>query len=100
MYKLISHSIVEEHFDSKPYNYPIAINRQKENEEDVIKVNVPLMIRLLEYSREDAKSDVDLHFVVEKLIELSEHGECLTMEHYSKIVPHETHAEIPTEMME
>lgn len=89
MYKLISHSIIEEHFDNKPENYPIATKKQEENEEDVIKVNVPLMIRLLEYAREDAKGDLDLHFVSERLIELSEEGECLTMEHYSKIVPPE-----------
>lgn len=57
-----------------------------ENEEDTITVNVPLMIRLLEYAREDAKRDVDLHFVTERLIELSEEGETLEMENYAEII--------------
>lgn len=90
MYKLITHSIVEEHFDDKPENYQ-SLQRLKNqvnqhNEEDVVKVEVPLLIRLLEYSREDAKSDVDLHYVAERAIELSEDGEVLTMEHYDKLV--------------
>lgn len=90
MYKLITHSIIEEHFDDKPENYQ-SLQRLKNqvnqhNEEDVVKVEIPLLIRLLEYSREDAKGDVDLHFVAERAIELSEDGEVLTMEHYDKLV--------------
>jgi len=82
MYKRIVHTITEEHFDEKP-----AIPQAEvENEEDVIKTNVPLMIRLLEYAREEAKKDVDLHLVAEKLIDLSEKGDVLTMEHYDAIM--------------
>jgi hypothetical protein len=33
------------------------------NPKDIIKLDVPLFIRLLEYAREDAKSDMDLHKV-------------------------------------
>lgn len=44
-------------------------------EEDCIKINIPLMIRLLEYAREDAKDDVALHKAVERMIEISEGGE-------------------------
>lgn len=84
MYKRIMHTITEEHFDQKPVENGYA--KECENEEDVIKTNVPLMIRLLEYAREDAKKDVELHLVAEKLIELSEEGEVLTMEHYPEIM--------------
>lgn len=56
------------------------------NEEDVIKVNVPLMIRLLEYAREDASGDVSLHYVAEKLIIMSSNGDVLTMKDYDSIV--------------
>lgn len=84
MYKRIMHTITEEHFDEKPSNNGYAV--ECENEEDVIKTNVPLMIRLLEYAREDAKKDADLHLVAEKLIELSEEGKVLTMEHYPEIM--------------
>jgi hypothetical protein len=31
------------------------------NPKDTITVDVPLFIRLLEYAREDAKTDMDLH---------------------------------------
>ena len=33
----------------------------------IIKLSVPLFIRLLEYAREDAKSDMSLHFIAEYL---------------------------------
>lgn len=82
MYKKIVHTITEEHFEKNPNSY----TKEPENEEDVIKTNVPLMIRLLEYAREEAKKDVDLHLVAEKLIELSEKGNVLTMEHYDTIM--------------
>jgi len=56
------------------------------NEPDVIKLDVPLLIRLLEYAREDAKTDMDLHNVTEMLIHLSEEGDTLTMDQYDQIV--------------
>jgi hypothetical protein len=56
------------------------------NKSDKITVDVPLFIRLLEYAREDAKTDMDLHDVAEKTIKLSESGKTLTMNDYNKIV--------------
>ena len=56
------------------------------NPKDTIKLDVPLFIRLLEYAREDAKTDMDLHNVAEKIIELSASGATLTMTDYDKIV--------------
>ena len=53
---------------------------------DTITVDIPLLIRLLEYAREDAKSDIDLHNVTEKLIELSKQHHVLSMEHYTAVV--------------
>jgi len=32
-----------------------------------VTLTMPLLIRLMEYAREDAKSDLDLHHVAEKL---------------------------------
>jgi len=60
--------------------------RLREDEEDTVTVDVPLLIRLLEYAREDSKNDVDLHEVADKLIELSLSDEVLTMEHYESII--------------
>jgi hypothetical protein len=56
------------------------------NPKDTIKVDVPLFIRLLEYAREDAKTDMDLHNVAENIIDLSEEGQALTMDDYNAIV--------------
>lgn len=57
-----------------------------ENPTDVVKMDIPLLIRLLEYAREDAKTDMDLHNVTEMLINLSKHGDTLTMDQYDAIV--------------
>jgi hypothetical protein len=56
------------------------------NPRDTITVDVPLFIRLLEYAREDAQSDMDLHDVTEKIISLSASGKTLTMDDYKLIV--------------
>jgi len=55
------------------------------NQQDEITMDVPLLIRLLEYAREDAKTDMDLHNVAEQLIKLSGQG-CLSMQQYEQIV--------------
>jgi hypothetical protein len=45
-----------------------------------------LFIRLLEYAKEDAKTDVDLHTATENALALSETGKTLTMDDYDTIV--------------
>jgi hypothetical protein len=56
------------------------------NPTDKITVDVPLFIRLLEYAREDAKTDMDLHKITENALSLSEEGRTLTMDEYDAIV--------------
>lgn len=56
------------------------------NPQDKITVDVPLFIRLLEYAREDAQTDMDLHDVAENIIRLSETGKTLSMNDYDTIV--------------
>jgi hypothetical protein len=56
------------------------------NPADKITVDIPLFIRLLEYAREDAKTDMDLHTVTEKAIAASAEGKTLTMSDYDSIV--------------
>jgi hypothetical protein len=56
------------------------------NPKDKITVDVPLFIRLLEYAREDAKDDMDLHRVAENAIELSRYAGTLGMIDYDTIV--------------
>jgi hypothetical protein len=53
---------------------------------DVVHLEVPLLIRLFEYAREDATKDEDLHVVTENLIKLSKEGP-LTMACYDKVLP-------------
>jgi hypothetical protein len=52
---------------------------------DTVTMDVPLMIRMLEYAREDAQDDMDLHDVANRMIEMSKQG-TLTMGHYDDIV--------------
>ena len=56
------------------------------NPTDTATLDIPLLIRLLEYSKEDAQSDMDLHKVAENIIELSKQGKTLTMSDYNNIV--------------
>jgi hypothetical protein len=56
------------------------------NPSDKVTVDIPLFIRLLEYAREDAKTDMDLHNVAEKAIAASETGKTLTMSDYDSLV--------------
>ena len=56
------------------------------NPSDKVTVDIPLFIRLLEYAREDAKTDMDLHNVAEKAIAASETGKTLTMAEYDSLV--------------
>ena len=55
------------------------------NPVDTATVDVPLLIRLMEYAREDAKTDMDLHDVAERMISLSAGGKTLTMSDYEGI---------------
>jgi hypothetical protein len=56
------------------------------NPQDKVTLDIPLFIRLLEYAREDAKTDMDLHNVAENAIKLSETGKTLTMVQYDDVV--------------
>jgi hypothetical protein len=56
------------------------------NPKDLITVDVPLFIRLLEYAREDAAADMDLHDVAENAISLAASGKTLTMDDYSSLI--------------
>jgi hypothetical protein len=55
---------------------------EKVDKKDVISFDIPLLIRVLEYTREDLKSDVNLHKMVERLITIRNKG-TLTMADYT-----------------
>lgn len=60
---------------------------QEAQEADYVCLNVPLFIRLMEWAREDAKDDMQLHQVAERAISLSKDDEPLSMDHYEKLIP-------------
>jgi hypothetical protein len=73
--------------DNNYGGYAHAVRPIKEavDEKDTVTMDIPLLIRVLEYAREDAKTDMDLHKVVENLINMRGDG-ALSMEMYNKIV--------------
>jgi len=73
----------------------IAINMQKKgikpkkvqeeaDAKDTVCFDIPLLIRVLEFTREDMKTDIELHNMVERLIDMR-HEVPLTMDNYDAI---------------
>ncbi len=52
---------------------------------DIVQLDVPLFIRLLELAREDIKDDADIHDLTQKAIELSRNGP-IDMGSYEELV--------------
>ena len=67
---------------------------ERVDKKDTVTLDIPLLIRVLELSREDIKTDMDLHRVVEKLINIRNKG-MLTMKDYNYIA--KIHEEIFSE---
>ena len=62
-----------------------SVEEPEENPVDEIRMDVPLFMRCLEFAREDAQDDADLHHLVEKAVELSKDGKTLTMDNYDEL---------------
>jgi hypothetical protein len=75
----ISHSKSDEFQKWKNDHLNEAVDKR-----DTVVLDIPLLIRILELAREDIKSDVDLHRVVERLIQIRKKG-VLTMTDYKMI---------------
>lgn len=60
--------------------------REETNPTDKVTMDIPLLLRIMEYAREDAQTDMDLHNVAEKLIALSKEGLTLGMDSYDSII--------------
>lgn len=63
----------------------ISVNGDKYFTMDIIKIDVPAFIRLIELAREDVKNDADLHDLAEIVTRISQ-KEVVTMKHYKQIV--------------
>lgn len=72
-------------FNNASFESPV--NEAKEEDKvDTITMDIPLFLRMLEYSREDASQDMDLHDVTEKANTLGKEKGILSMEDYEEIV--------------
>jgi hypothetical protein len=60
---------------------------------DIVTLDVPLFIRMLEYAKEEAADDMVLHDIATKTIALSKQRGILSMEDYEALIPAETLAE-------
>jgi hypothetical protein len=59
-------------------------DKPKYDPNDVITLNIPLFIRLLEWAKEDSESDMDLHKISENILNIKDHT--LTMADYDSII--------------
>ena len=67
---------------------PSELNEAEETDAvDTITMDVPLFIRMLEYAREDASADVDLHDVAENAVSLNKQQDILSMDDYDALLP-------------
>jgi len=57
---------------------------EETDEKDMVCFDIPLLIRVLEYTREDMKTDIELHNMVERLINMRDNVP-LDMTHYDDI---------------
>ena len=55
------------------------------DEIDIIKIDVPTFLRLLELAREDVKDDANLHFIAQSVTEISKE-KTVTMDDYENIL--------------
>ena len=71
------------------------------DKKDTVVLDIPLLIRVLELAREDIKTDMDLHRVVEKLISIRNKG-VLTMADYDTIakINEEMVSELSNELLQ
>ena len=56
------------------------------NFDSTISLSIPLLLRMMEYAKEDAKTDMDLHFATENMIQLAKTKKSLHMDDYESIV--------------
>ena len=67
-----------------------AFGKPVDDEQDVapktLTFDLPLFIRLLEYAREEAKVDADLHFIAANAEKMMVNAEYLTMDDYELLL--------------
>ena len=59
---------------------------QTANPRDNVSMDIPLLVRVLEFAMTDAKTEQDLHSLADNMINLSPDGNTLTMYDYEELV--------------
>jgi hypothetical protein len=80
-------------FNNASYESPVN-EAKSEDKVDTITMDIPLFLRMLEYSREDAEQDLDLHDVTEKANKLGKergilHGDMRNCGLLKKLMKHD-----------
>lgn len=72
-----------------PIDYIGTVSEDNNGNIDTLTMDIPLFLRLLEYAKEDAKTDLDLHYVTENALKCMQGENKLTMDCYENIIPSE-----------
>jgi hypothetical protein len=91
---------MSENINSKEYLSNRKQVKEEKNPIDTITMDVPLFIRMMEFAREDAKGDLDLHNIAEKAIALSTSGKVLNMADYDVITSSEINEQVDMKELE
>ena len=90
MYKLLKEMMGQEFsFDAGSQEPNPAANiftNTTHDQPDIISMDVPTLIRFMEWAHEDCKDDVELHQVVNKIIVASFKHNPVTMDQYTEII--------------
>lgn len=70
-----------------PIDYVATVSENNNGEIDVLTMDIPLFLRLLEFAKEDAKTDLDLHYVTENALKCMKDKAKLSMDCYNNIIP-------------
>jgi hypothetical protein len=88
LYTIFSEIVNDAELQELVADYENEKESLNEEKEKGITLNIPLLLRVMEFSKEDAKDDEALHIAAEKMAELGQ-DKMLTMKDYMKIVQEE-----------
>jgi len=71
--------------DYKPSTPAVKVKEEEVAKTDTLTIDIPMFIRLMEYAREDAKTDMDLHNVTTNLLKIKD--KIISMADYDQVVP-------------
>lgn len=77
----------ESSMNESPIDYVGTVSEDNNGNIDTLTIDIPLFLRLLEYAKEDAKTDLDLHYVTENALKCMKGKDKLSMDCYENIIP-------------